>query len=97
MKRRALQIIFASGLLGALASGCATGTATRAPSAVPSVASIAQGEPEELTGSYFKQRYCRYGFITDSGAHVMVIDEDAIRRSGAQDVREVLVKTGLNR
>lgn len=97
MKTRVFQTFFASGLFAALAAGCASGptAATTASHASP-VGSPKQVE-QELTGSYLKQRYTQSGFITDSAGHVVVIDEEAIKRTGARDVREVLVKTGHNR
>lgn len=97
MKSHPFQTALAATLLAGLAAGCATapsptGTAKRAPSLASPKA-----EETELTGSYLKQRVTQSGFITDSAGHVVVIDQEAIRRSGARDVREVLVKTGQNR
>jgi hypothetical protein len=49
-----------------------------------------------LTGSYIKQDIHRNGVVTDSVSPVVVLDSDAIQSSGAADLREVLVRKGLN-
>jgi outer membrane cobalamin receptor len=96
MKASLFQSLLAGGLLAGIAAGCATGPVTSGPAKSASAPSPCE-EESELTGSYLKQRITRNGFITDSAGHVVVIDEEAIKRSGARDVREVLVKTGHNR
>ncbi|MCX8089622.1 MAG: hypothetical protein N3I86_01600 [Verrucomicrobiae bacterium] len=97
MKACAIQTLLAAGLLAAAAAGCASAPA--APQAARSKPVLASPKAEELelTGSYLKQRVTRSGLITDSAGNVVVIDQDMIRRSGAGDVREVLVKTGQKR
>ncbi len=37
------------------------------------------------------------GLITDSQNHLVVVDQETIRRSGAADLRELLVRRGLHR
>lgn len=97
MKSRRFRTILAGALLTGLAVGCATGPSPTATARrAPTVASL-KAEEMELTGSYLKQRVSQSGLITDSAGHVVVIDQETIRRSGARDVREVLVKTGQNR
>jgi|SRR5678809_205614 hypothetical protein len=50
-----------------------------------------------LTGSYIKQSVHRNGVVTDGSNPVVVLDSEAIRNSGAADLREVLVFRGLGR
>src|SRR5579859_2645079 len=50
-----------------------------------------------LTGSYIKRDIRRSGVVTDGPDRVYVIDSEAIRNSGAADVRELLIFRGLNR
>jgi len=54
-------------------------------------------ESGTLTGSYIKRTVRRSGTITDGPAQVVVIDRDAIERSGASDVRQVLTHRGFGR
>jgi len=49
-----------------------------------------------LTGSYIKQNIRRSGHITDGANQVIVIDRDTIERSGASDVRQLLVRQGIH-
>ena len=49
-----------------------------------------------LTGSYIKQNIRRSGHITDGANQVIVIDRDTIERSGASDVRQLLVHQGIH-
>src|SRR6266478_5849969 len=49
------------------------------------------GETNVLTGSYIKQKIRRQGMITDGANNVLVIDRNTIERSGASDVRQLLV------
>lgn len=63
-------------------------------------AKVAKARPEtssELTGSYIKRSYRRIGQITDGPYNVVVIDRDTIERSGAADLRELLIRKGLRR
>jgi hypothetical protein len=48
-----------------------------------------------LTGSYIKRTVNRSGQITDGPSPVVVIDRQAIERSGATDLRQLLVRKGL--
>ena len=59
----------------------------------------AKKQPKQvaLTGSYIKQDIHQNGTVTDGANPVFVIDEDMIRNSGATDVRELLIRRGLNR
>ena len=50
-----------------------------------------------LTGSYIKRDIRRNGVVTDGPNPVYVLDNEAIRNSGAADLRELLVFRGLNR
>lgn len=54
-------------------------------------------EPVVLTGSYVKHEVRRNGVVTDGSTPVFVLDADAIRNSGAGDLREVLIRRGFNR
>ena len=49
-----------------------------------------------LTGSYIKQDVRRNGIVTDGSNPVVVLDSEAIRNSGAADLRELLVFRGLS-
>jgi hypothetical protein len=50
-----------------------------------------------LTGSYIKLDVHRNGVVTDGANPVVVLDNDAIRNSGAASLRELLVLRGLSR
>ena len=54
-------------------------------------------EQVALTGSYIKRDVRRNGVVTDGPDRVYVLDSEAIRTSGAADLREVLVFRGLSR
>jgi hypothetical protein len=49
-----------------------------------------------LTGSYIKRNVSQDGVVTDGPDPVYVLDSNAIRNSGASDLRELLVFRGLN-
>jgi len=49
-----------------------------------------------LTGSYIKQKVNRSGKITDRGHQVIVLDREMIDRSGAADLKELLVRQGVH-
>src|ERR1041385_4114005 len=49
-----------------------------------------------LTGSYIKQDIRRNGRITDGPNQVIVLDQETIRRSGASDVKQLLVHQGIH-
>ena len=56
-----------------------------------------QKESATLTGSYLKRDVRRNGMITDGPAQVIVLDNQAIRNSGAADLNELLIRRGLKR
>src|SRR5437899_4174742 len=56
-----------------------------------------QKESTTLTGSYIKRDVRRNGVITDGPAQVIVLDNQAIRNSGAADLNELLIRRGLRR
>ncbi len=49
-----------------------------------------------VTGSYIPQNVHRYGRITDGHSQLIVLDQDAIRRSGATDLKQVLNSQGIH-
>src|SRR5215469_4243554 len=53
-------------------------------------------EQVALTGSYIKRDVRRNGIVTDGPDRVYVLDSEAIRTSGAADLREALVFRGLS-
>jgi hypothetical protein len=53
-------------------------------------------EQVALTGSYIKRDVRLAGVVTDGAVPVYVLDNDAIRNSGAADLRQLLVLRGLN-
>lgn len=54
-------------------------------------------EQTTLTGSYISRDVHRNGIMTDGPDRVYVLDSEAIRASGAADLREVLVFRGITR
>ena len=50
-----------------------------------------------VTGSYIKQKIHRDGQITDGPNPLIVIDQQTIERSGASDLRQLLVRRGASR
>jgi len=58
---------------------------------------VQEGEKEKvlLTGSYIKQDVRRNGRMTDSHSHVVVLDRATIEKSGAGDLKQVLIRTGV--
>lgn len=51
----------------------------------------------ELTGSYIKRDIKRNGQITDGMNPVLVIDSKSVQNSGASDLRQLLIRQGVNR
>jgi hypothetical protein len=49
-----------------------------------------------MTGSYMKRSVRENGLVTDGPSPVVVLNSDAIRNSGAADLRELLVFKGLS-
>ncbi|HWW02129.1 MAG TPA: hypothetical protein VNZ64_20685 [Candidatus Acidoferrum sp.] len=101
--------ILASVITLAAASGVSAGDrpktdkATTTPAAEPAKASPAQTQAPlkekkvEITGSYVKREVRRNGQITDGMNPVLVIDSKSIQTSGASDLRQLLVRQGVNR
>ena len=54
-----------------------------------------QSEKVLLTGSHIKQEVRRNGRITDGASQVVVIDRATIERSGASDLKQLLIHTGV--
>ena len=54
-------------------------------------------KPVELTGSYLKRAVRQNGRITDGPSQVFVIDRAMIERSGAQDLRQLLLQQRVGR
>ena len=50
-----------------------------------------------LTGTYIKSHVKRYGFLTTGPDQLLIVDRQAIERSGAADVRQLLNRYGLSR
>jgi len=80
---------------GVLAADNTTKPAKTTP-AVKAQTKPAQHQPTVLTGSYIKQNTRRNGVVTDGPNPVVVLDNEAIRNSGAADLRELLVLRGLS-
>src|SRR5215470_17674218 len=49
----------------------------------------------ELTGSYIKRNIRRDGKITDGSSQVVVLDRGMIDRTGAADLKQVLIRQGI--
>ena len=71
---------------------------TEKPKVQSQVTQTAQtgSETNVLTGSYIKQKIRRQGMITDGANNVVVIDQKTIERSGASDVKQLLVHQGIH-
>jgi hypothetical protein len=52
-------------------------------------------KPMEITGSYIKRNIRRDGRITDGSSQVVVLDRGMIDRSGAADLKQVLIRQGI--
>ncbi|MEY2429512.1 MAG: hypothetical protein QOJ40_2397 [Verrucomicrobiota bacterium] len=50
-----------------------------------------------VTGSYIKQKLNRDGQITDGPSPLVVFDQQTIERSGASDLKQLLVRRGAGR
>jgi len=53
-------------------------------------------KPVEITGSYIKRNIHRDGRITDGSSQVVVLDRGMIDRSGAGDLKQVLIRQGIH-
>ena len=82
-----------------LAACASTGVAGdgEGPAVKPAVSVNSKESPIVLTGSYIKRTVKRYGRITDGPDRVFVIDRETIERSGASDLKQLLVMQGLHR
>lgn len=56
----------------------------------------APDEGTPLTGSLIRRDVRRAGQITDSSSQVLVLDREAIERSGASDLKQVLIRRGIH-
>jgi hypothetical protein len=54
------------------------------------------GQPQYVTGSYIKQKINRDGQLTDGANPLVVIDQQTIERSGASDLKQLLVRRGAS-
>lgn len=99
MKSISLILIFIVALAGACSSpaGALRAKQKTQPSVTKAKQVHARHTHDRLTGSFLKQDVRRSGFVTDSANQVVVIDQAAIERSGASDVRQLLVRYGLRR
>jgi hypothetical protein len=89
-------LVSASGLACEQSScGKAAAKKEKAPAKQKQTATVT--EKTALTGTYIKRDVRRSGQITDGPNAVMVLDSETIRRSGASDVRELLVRRGAHR
>jgi len=52
---------------------------------------------QQYTGSYVRRDVRQSGHITDSAQALFVIDSKTIQNSGAADLRQLLVRQGMNR
>jgi hypothetical protein len=96
----ALTILFCSSAVLVAADRPAEktkGKPVKVEKAKKSTKAAAGHEQIALTGSYIKRDVHRNGVVTDGPNPVYVLDSEAIRNSGAADLRELLVFRGLNR
>jgi len=61
----------------------------------PSPKRVQKARGVELTGSHIKQDVRINGRITDGATQVVVIDHNALERSGAADLRQALSLSGV--
>jgi len=104
--KRTSSVVFAFVLASALGALAADKPAEKHKDTKPTKVNKADKAPETpgrsarkvaLTGSYIKQNIHRNGIVTDGSNPVVVLDSEAIRNSGAADLREALVFRGLGR
>jgi hypothetical protein len=69
---------------------------TKDKKAKPEQTATPEREKVALTGSYIKQDIRRNGRITDGPSQVVVLDHDAIERSGAGDLKQLLIRQGIH-
>jgi len=98
--KTALIVAFTIALLGVSTALASDKTKAKdAKAEKPKVAKSSSSDQKGgilLTGSYTKQKIRRHGRITDGASQVQVIDHDAIERSGASDVKQLLVHQGIH-
>jgi hypothetical protein len=97
----ALTILLSSSLFVLGADKPAAKSKTSKPAKVEKAKKVAKPAQRQesiaLTGSYIKRDVRRNGVVTDGPDPVYVLDSEAIRNSGAADLRELLVFRGVNR
>ena len=97
-----LAIIVTSASMAFACEGAKTKATKKATTAAEKTKTVQTGSASAdkggvlLTGSYIKQNIRRSGHITDGANQVIVIDRDTIERSGASDVRQLLVRQGIH-
>ena len=101
----ALILTLAISLLSASMAFAADGTKTKATKKAPTIvekdkktqtASVPAAKGGTLlSGSYIKQNVRRSGRFTDGANQVIVLDRDTIERSGASDVKQLLIHQGI--
>jgi len=69
---------------------------TRAKKIKQEPAARQEKEKVSLTGSYIKQDIRRNGRITDGPNQVVVLDRETIERSGAGDLKQLLIRQGIH-
>ncbi len=105
MKTSALILALALGLaLSAFAADKTNSTRKAKPTTKEKAkpAKVEAVSPQEeknvtLTGSFIKRDIRRNGIVTDGPLAVYIIDNKAIRNSGATTVSELLMRKGLGR
>ena len=99
MKKRSLVITIA--IVGLASSVLASDKAKDKQEAKPKKAKQEQRAGEErkqkveVTGSYIKRDVRRNGRITDGPSQVVVLDRETIEKSGAGDLKQLLIRQGI--
>ncbi len=97
MKTTSLALVLSITLAaasGALAEDEAKGAQPATKEKTPSETKAVTTD-QYVTGSYIKQRIRRDGQIAEGPNRLLVIDSKAIERSGATDLRQLLVRPGV--
>ncbi len=102
MKSTALIFLLAialssTALAGEKAKKTKPATAQRPKASQTQVTAPHEEKDVALTGSYVKRDVRRNGIVTDGPHVVYVLDNDAIRNSGATTVAELLTRRGVHR
>ena len=100
MKKRSLVVALAI-TLGLASSVLASDTTkdkkdTKAKKAKQEQTASREKEKVLLTGSYIKQDVHRTGRITDGQSQLIVLDRETIERSGAADLKQLLISQGVH-